>query len=151
MYVDVKPTKSFHGEANPAECLQVIAFCRKLIANRVGPAEITILSPYKQQKALITKECASENLLIDVYTVDEFQGKENDVILLSLAFSGASPSAFLCDERRVNVMTSRSKRLFVLFANLQSLSSSPDWKKLIDMMSPLEQSYSSSLISEPLP
>uniref|UniRef100_A0A7S4IQG3 DNA2/NAM7 helicase-like C-terminal domain-containing protein n=1 Tax=Vannella robusta TaxID=1487602 RepID=A0A7S4IQG3_9EUKA len=125
--IHVKGNKS-KGESNSAECSRILLFLEQLSAAGVKNEDITILSPYKKQKEFIRKRVSSR---IQVCTVDEYQGKENDVVLVSMAFSGSRPSAFLCDERRVNVLTSRSKKLFVLFANLSALAQSPVWEPIL--------------------
>src|SRR5262249_12132085 len=54
-------------------------------------------------------------------TVDEFQGNEADVIIVSLVRNNASPSGsglgFLSEEPRVNVMLSRAKRKLIIIGS----------------------------------
>lgn len=129
--VNVKPDKNVTGEINPAEYKKISAFVTHLTSKGVSYDQITILSPYRKQKNYISERMKD----IKVYTVDEFQGKENDIILVSMAFSGKRASPFLCDERRINVLTSRAKQLFVLFANLDALTATSAWKPVLDSIS----------------
>ncbi len=54
-----------------------------------------------------------------VKSVDDFQGDERDVIILSLVRTGRS--AFISDFRRINVAMSRARRLLVLVGDAESL------------------------------
>ncbi len=54
-----------------------------------------------------------------VKSVDDFQGDERDVIILSLVRTKSS--AFISDYRRINVAMSRARRLLILVGNEESL------------------------------
>eukprot|EP00760_Papus_ankaliazontas_P024047 PhM_4_TR2115/c0_g1_i2/m.57640/K10706/SETX, ALS4; senataxin len=73
---------------------------------------------------------ASEN--IDVNTVDGFQGKERDIILISCVRTGKS-ATFLADMNRVNVALTRAKEMVVIFGSATMLkSASATWRDLLD-------------------
>ena len=75
-----------------------------------------------------------------VKSVDDFQGDERDVIILSLVRT--SRSAFISDFRRINVAMSRARRLLILVGDAESLESEevalsddrkvPVYKEIID-------------------
>ncbi|MBK6612521.1 MAG: hypothetical protein IPG29_17285 [Sphingobacteriales bacterium] len=54
--------------------------------------------------------------LIEINTVDKFQGAERDIIIYDIVKSskGSSPIGFLDDYRRINVAFSRVKRLLIV-------------------------------------
>lgn len=54
-----------------------------------------------------------------VKSVDDFQGDERDIIILSLVRTASS--AFLSDFRRINVAMSRARRLLIIVGNEESL------------------------------
>ncbi|WP_309544444.1 AAA domain-containing protein [Helicobacter sp. MIT 01-3238] len=60
----------------------------------------------------------SKDLDIDISTVDDFQGKEKDVIIVSLVRTdkGISHNRFIKDYRRVNVAFSRARQLLIVIA-----------------------------------
>lgn len=60
----------------------------------------------------------SKDLDIDISTVDDFQGKEKDVIIVSLVRTdkGISRNRFIKDYRRVNVAFSRARQLLIVIA-----------------------------------
>lgn len=63
---------------------------------------------------------------VEVSTVDGFQGREKEVIVLSFVRSNAQKSlGFVKDERRLNVAVTRAKKLLVLVADSTTISSSP--------------------------
>lgn len=60
----------------------------------------------------------AKDLDIDISTVDDFQGKEKDVIIVSLVRTdkGISHNRFIKDYRRVNVAFSRARQLLIVIA-----------------------------------
>lgn len=79
------------------------------------PHTLAIITPYKEQM-IRTREMIHDNLssLIEVNTVDAFQGQEKDIIIFSCVrshdFYGESKGiGFLRDTRRLNVALTRAK------------------------------------------
>ena len=94
--------------------------------------DIGIISPYKDQVEKITSEIRKkdfENITVD--TVHKFQGRENDVIILSTVDNQIRP--FVDDPHLLNVAVSRAKKLFILVisANEQPNSNVNDLIKYI--------------------
>ena len=58
----------------------------------------------------------------DIDTVDAFQGKESDVVLVNTVVTDASQRNFLNDFRRINVSMSRSRDKLIVFGNRITLS-----------------------------
>ncbi len=105
-----------------------------------GPEDLLslgVISPYAAQTRLIRrstdrfydglkkKETVSSFRSVGeerfmVKSVDDFQGDERDVIILSLVRTGRS--AFISDFRRINVAMSRARRLLVLVGDADSLT-----------------------------
>lgn len=80
----------------------------------------------------------SNNVSIQVSTVDGFQGSEKDIIILSCVrspWTGNNNSrvniGFLKDFRRVNVALTRAKHSLWLVANCDTLQQDPLWNDLI--------------------
>ena len=67
-------------------------------------------------------------------TVDAFQGREKDSIILSCVRSGDAKSSmgFLEDERRLNVALSRAKKGVIIVGNHAVLSASERWKQFLE-------------------
>lgn len=94
--------------------------------------DIGIISPYKDQVEEITGKIRAkgfENIPVD--TVHKFQGRENDVIILSTVDNQIR--SFVDDPHLLNVAVSRAKKLFILVisANEQPNSNVNDLIKYI--------------------
>lgn len=76
-------------------------------------SDIGVIAPYNDQVGLIREELAAEGIEdIPVATVHKFQGRENDVIILSTVDNQISK--FVDDSHLLNVAVSRAKKLFIL-------------------------------------
>jgi hypothetical protein len=95
---------------------------------------VSVLTPYKAQKALLEGELFGQVCPREFATVDEFQGSQNDFVIVSLVSNSFRPSPFLCDEQRINVMTSRARRCLVFVGNLSTFCRSPEWLSVIRRM-----------------
>ena len=92
---------------------------------------IGVITPYDDQVEYLKKRIKNEN--IEIKTVDGFQGREKEIIIISFVRSNLRSSiGFLEDIRRLNVSITRAKRKLILIGNLSTLSSHPLYKKLIE-------------------
>ncbi|EQC35345.1 hypothetical protein SDRG_07057 [Saprolegnia diclina VS20] len=104
-----------------------------------GEWSIGIITPYKPQVrklvAAIDAKMATTMMdpkpwaSIEVSSVDGFQGREKDIIIVSCVTSGKM--GFLADDRRTNVMTSRSRRFCLINCNASALQGHATWRKLL--------------------
>jgi superfamily I DNA and/or RNA helicase len=62
---------------------------------------------------------------IEFGTVDAFQGREKDAVIVSLVGSDPKRVAFFQEVRRLNVAISRTRELLVLIGNLEELGRHP--------------------------
>ncbi|XP_077567431.1 RNA helicase Mov10l1 [Stigmatopora nigra] len=114
---------------NPAEAVQVMLYCCQLtkkLYNPVDPSQIGIIAPYRKQcekiRILLAKVGLSD---IKVGSVEEFQGQEFLVIILSTVRSNESaPSddlssalGFLTNPKRFNVAITRARALLIIVGN----------------------------------
>jgi superfamily I DNA and/or RNA helicase len=82
---------------------------------------VVILTPYRAQVNELKQ--AVPSLSNQVYTVDGFQGRQADIVIVSLVRSvmrGSTPESsigYLVEPSRVNVMFSRARRLLVIVGN----------------------------------
>lgn len=112
----------------------LIALCRYLLLQGYEENEITILTTYSGQmfhlRKLRKESGALRNVRITV--VDNFQGEENKIILLSLVRSNAEANiGFLKVENRVCVALSRAKEGFFIIGNMENLiKSSKIWPQI---------------------
>nr|XP_053646669.1 NFX1-type zinc finger-containing protein 1-like [Cherax quadricarinatus] len=119
---------------NPHEGELVMALCRHLMLQGYDPTDITILTPYTGQFFLLRKiqrkYQVCQNVRISV--VDNFQGEESNIILLSLVRSNKEGKVgFLRTDNRVCVALSRAKHGLYIAGNMDQLKESSDlWKKI---------------------
>ncbi|XP_017054176.1 uncharacterized protein LOC108096803 [Drosophila ficusphila] len=96
--------------------------------------DIGIISPYKNQYQRIQEQLNMRNWSqIDCGSVETFQGKEKQVIIVSFVRSFTPKLGFLNNERRLNVLLSRPMSLLILIGNPKTLSQNNDFRRIIDM------------------
>ena len=96
------------SKRNPGEVRVCSEHVNSLLDCGIALSQIAVITPYSAQVA-----CLRENLpdTIEVGTVDGFQGREKEVIILSLVRSNSSGEiGFLRDYRRINVAITRARR-----------------------------------------
>jgi ATP-dependent RNA/DNA helicase IGHMBP2 len=95
--------------------------------------DICIVSPYLKQTEMIRNAIANRHKLIEVSTVDSFQGREGDVIIISLVRSNPDHMVgFLADFRRLNVAVTRAKRHVFIVGDSETISNDKILQSLYD-------------------
>ncbi|KAF9729289.1 hypothetical protein PMIN01_12979 [Paraphaeosphaeria minitans] len=85
------------------------------------------------RKAPLAKKNLSE--LLRVATVDNFQGEEAKVIIVSLVRSNSIPKVgFLKTTNRINVLLSRAQHGMYLFGNSKTYAYVSMWEKVLDIL-----------------
>ncbi|XP_065368580.1 uncharacterized protein LOC135961041 isoform X2 [Calliphora vicina] len=98
----------------------------------VKESDIGIISPYKKQYKRIQEELNIRKWFsIETGSVETFQGKEKDIIIVSFVRSGTRNLGFLDSPRRLNVTISRPKSLLIMVGNPQTLSLNSDFDYII--------------------
>ena len=81
---------------------------------------IGVVAPYAGQAELIRKMLDRPS--VEVSSIDKFQGREKDIIIVTCVRSNANKRlGFLVDRRRFNVMLTRARSGFVLIGNTETL------------------------------
>ena len=95
-----------------------------------GEDDIGIISPYADQVKLI-----QEKTPVEVKTVDGFQGREKEIIIISTVRSNSHGNiGFLKDLRRLNVAITRAKRKLIIIGNTNTLITNPTYARLIEFV-----------------
>lgn len=90
--------------------------------------EVVVISPYKEHCKLLKQK----NKNLQVHTIDSFQGKEAEAIILTTVRTG-NQTGFWNDYRRLNVGMTRAKHALRIIGKLSTWSSSNGpLKKLLD-------------------
>jgi len=128
-----KSDQESRSHINPYEVDLALALARYLLMQGLKPSQITILTAYAGQLLHFRKVRNNHAILQDVRiaVVDNFQGEENDIIILSLVRSNEDAKiGFLKTENRVCVSLSRAKMGFFLIGNMGNLQQSKLWSKI---------------------
>ncbi|SCV73933.1 BQ2448_6363 [Microbotryum intermedium] len=93
----------------PRACL------RLQIDSGIKESQITLISPYNAQVALLAQTLHPEWATLEIGSIDGMQGRENEVVIISLVRSNQKGEVgFLNDQRRLNVAMTRPKRQLVV-------------------------------------
>ena len=120
---------------NPHEATFLVALCNYLLLQGYDRGKITILTMYTGQLLVLQEQMPRETFEgVKVCAVDNFQGEENDIILLSLVRSNSEGRiGFLAESNRICVALSRARKGFYCIGNFSLLKSqSKVWKEVCD-------------------
>lgn len=98
--------------------------------DKLSGKDITVLTPYRAQLLKIRERLKSWRDAPEVNSVDGFQGRENEVIVVSTVRCNGS-LGFCGDERRLNVSLTRAKRGLIVVGNRETLFTSPLWSSWV--------------------
>ncbi|WP_297073019.1 IGHMBP2 family helicase [Thermococcus sp.] len=131
---------------NPLEAHLVRETVERLLKLGVKPEWIGVITPYDDQRDLISSLLPEE---IEVKTVDGYQGREKEVIVLSFVRSNRKGQlGFLEDLRRLNVSLTRAKRKLILVGDSSTLSVHPTYKRLIEFVKERETVVDATALNE---
>ncbi|KAJ3760813.1 ATP dependent helicase [Lentinula raphanica] len=124
---------------NRTEASNVEKIVTKFFKSGVVPSQIGVVTPYEGQRSFIVNYMQFNGSLkkdlykeIEVASVDAFQGREKDYIILSCVRSNEHQGiGFLNDPRRLNVALTRAKYGTVILGNPKVLSKHPLWHYLL--------------------
>uniref|UniRef100_A0AAQ5ZAQ5 RNA helicase n=1 Tax=Amphiprion ocellaris TaxID=80972 RepID=A0AAQ5ZAQ5_AMPOC len=139
---------------NVAEVEVLMDYVRKLLLSHgkrglstIAPRDIGIIAPYRKQvqkirKALekVGKDFKFKNMnTLKVGSVEEFQGQERKVIMVSTVRSSPDYTdydkmfnlGFVKNEKRFNVAVTRAKALLIVVGNPVVLNTDPTWAHFI--------------------
>ncbi|KAF3933450.1 hypothetical protein ABW19_dt0208643 [Dactylella cylindrospora] len=127
---------SYLNRTEAAACEKIIS---KFFKAGVSPSQIGIITPYEGQRSYIVSSMQTNGSHkkelykdIEVASVDAFQGREKDYIVLSCVRSNDHQGiGFLNDPRRLNVALTRAKYGVVILGNPKVLSKHPLWHHLL--------------------
>ncbi|VAH45772.1 unnamed protein product [Triticum turgidum subsp. durum] len=124
---------------NRTEAANVEKIVTTFLRSGVVPSQIGVITPYEGQRAYIVNYMSRNGSLrqqlykeIEVASVDSFQGREKDYIILSCVRSNEHQGiGFLNDPRRLNVALTRARYGIVVLGNPKVLSKQPLWNSLL--------------------
>jgi DNA polymerase alpha-associated DNA helicase A len=97
-------------------------YVNELLQAGVQESDIGVIAPYNGQVTVI-RQLLQDNPLIEISTVDGFQGREKQVIIMSMVRSNQKREVgFLSEDRRTNVAITRPKRQLCVIGDMETLS-----------------------------
>jgi ATP-dependent RNA/DNA helicase IGHMBP2 len=108
---------------NPKQAEQTANEIRRLIERGVDATQVAAITPYAAQaerlRSLLREPATSA---VEIGTVDGFQGREKEAIVVDLVRSNPEGEiGFLSDERRMNVALTRARRCLMVIGDGRTL------------------------------
>ncbi|BCD67758.1 IGHMBP2 family helicase [Nitratiruptor sp. YY09-18] len=129
---EVLPDRSTSYE-NPYEAAIVKELVLELLARDAKPEDIGVISPYVAQVKRIKKELDLEDKIVEIKSVDGFQGREKEIVIISFVRSNPNGNiGFLKDLRRLNVAITRAKRKLICIGDSQTLQHDQTYRDFLD-------------------
>ncbi|KAM8995468.1 putative helicase senataxin isoform 1-T1 [Ara ararauna] len=124
--------------SNPQEVKLVMELIRTIKSKRkdLGLRRIGIITPYSAQKKKIQAQLDRvfrNNSPGEVDTVDAFQGREKDCIIVTCVRANSTKGSigFLASLQRLNVTITRARFSLFILGRLKTLMENKDWNELI--------------------
>jgi hypothetical protein len=118
---------------NEGEALLVASEVERVLALGVAPGDVAVISPYDGQvqrlRALLQAR-VEQGLEVD--TVDGFQGREKEAVVVSLTRANeAGEVGFLADVRRMNVALTRARKKLVVVGDGATVARHPFYERFL--------------------
>jgi len=118
---------------NSGNAERVAAEARRLLSRGLEPTDLAIIAAYSAQarrlRDLLREERAAG---VEVGTVDGFQGREKEAVIVDLVRSNDSGElGFLANTRRMNVALTRAKRFLLVVADSATLGDHPYYAEFV--------------------
>ena len=115
---------------NPMEAELVLQKAQALLDAGLAPDDLAVITPYSAQVRLLRERLRRPEIEID--SVDGFQGREKEAIIVSLVRSNPDGEiGFLEDIRRMNVALTRARRKLIVIGDSATITSHPFYQRLV--------------------
>ncbi|KAL1829332.1 hypothetical protein ACET3Z_007744 [Daucus carota] len=137
---------SFYNESEADAAVVLLSFFKQRYPSEFLGVRIGIVTPYKSQLSLLRSRLSnrfgsSVTAVMEFNTVDGFQGREVDILILSTVRASKSCSAelkihsgnigFVADVRRMNVALTRAKFSLWILGHAKTLMTNKNWEALL--------------------
>lgn len=119
---------------NLGSAQRIDAEIRRLLGRGLKPSDVAIITPYDAQVRLLRDRLTDLfRQGLEIGSVDGFQGREKEAILLDLVRSNDHGDlGFLTDLRRINVALTRARRFLLVLGDSATLASHPFYTSWLD-------------------
>jgi len=117
---------------NPTEAKICVQLVESLLAVGVPASNIGVMTHYRSQLALL-KHGLRNHAEVEMHTADRFQGRDKEVIILSLVRSNEAKSIgeLLKDWRRINVAFTRAKTKLLVIGSRDTLKGNGEGEEMV--------------------
>ncbi|KAI9529685.1 hypothetical protein NQZ68_007923 [Dissostichus eleginoides] len=130
MEVTEEQSKGNQGEVDIVEL-----HIKALTEAGVKAKDIAVIAPYNLQVDLLRQKLSARHPELEIKSVDGFQGREKEAVVLSLVRSNRKGAVgFLSEDRRINVAVTRARRHIAVVCDTQTVQNHAFLKSLIDHM-----------------
>ncbi|NXX48694.1 SMBP2 protein, partial [Tricholaema leucomelas] len=120
------------SKGNPGEVQLAGLHVQALVEAGVKAKDIAVVAPYNLQVDMLREQLCHRYPELEVKSVDGFQGREKEAVILSLVRSNKKGEVgFLAEERRMNVAVTRARRHVALICDSHTVSSQPFLRRLL--------------------
>ncbi|KAI9782713.1 MAG: Tripartite DNA replication factor [Geoglossum umbratile] len=126
---------------NPTEAALCTQLVSALLATGVPASSIGVISVYRSQIALLRHSMRNPTAThIEMHTADKFQGRDKDVVILSLVRSNEAKSVgeLLKDWRRINVSLTRARTKLLVVGSAETMGGDGLLGKFLDIVRELK-------------
>ena len=118
------------SKRNPSEGELILKKAAQLFDAGLPYQDIAIIAPYAAQVRWLRERAVGE---IEIDTVDGFQGREKEAVLICTVRSNAENEiGFLSDKRRMNVALTRARRKLIVIGDSATLGSNEFFSSLFE-------------------
>ncbi|XP_032380575.1 DNA-binding protein SMUBP-2 [Etheostoma spectabile] len=130
MEVTDEQSKGNQGEVDIVEL-----HIKALTEAGVKAKDIAVIAPYNLQVDLLRQKLSARHPELEIKSVDGFQGREKEAVVLSLVRSNRKGEVgFLAEDRRINVAVTRARRHIAVVCDTQTVQNHAFLKSLINHM-----------------
>ncbi|KAL8766797.1 MAG: hypothetical protein Q9209_006536 [Squamulea sp. 1 TL-2023] len=114
-------------------CTQLV---QSLLTTGVPATDIGVITLYRSQLALIKQSLRQHHPAVEMHTADKFQGRDKEVIILSLVRNNESRNVgdLLKDWRRVNVAFTRARTKLLILGSKGTLNGNDLLEQFVKLM-----------------
>ncbi|CAG2247330.1 IGHMBP2 [Mytilus edulis] len=123
------------SKGNEGEADIVATHVEKLISYGLKQDDIAVIAPYNLQVELLRLRLSSNYPKVEVKSVDGFQGREKEAVVISLVRSNPKGEVgFLAEKRRINVAITRARRHLMVVCDSETVGHDKFLKSLVEYM-----------------
>uniref|UniRef100_A0A2K6N1F8 DNA-binding protein SMUBP-2 n=1 Tax=Rhinopithecus bieti TaxID=61621 RepID=A0A2K6N1F8_RHIBE len=121
------------SKGNPGEVRLVSLHIQALVDAGVPARDIAVVSPYNLQVDLLRQSLAHKHPELEIKSVDGFQGREKEAVILSFVRSNRKGEVgFLAEDRRINVAVTRARRHVAVICDSRTVNNHAFLKTLVE-------------------